>query len=444
MWDTLARGDAWTGHLINRRKNGARYEEEATISPIRDESGKIVNYVAVKRDVTQEVALEGQLRQAQKMEAIGQLSGGVAHDFNNILTVIHGSASLLLAGILKPEEQRDYIDSILQASGRAATLTRQLLLFSRKEVMQPAILDLNDVVVQISKMLQRTLGEDISLVVHCDPGLPALRADRGMIEQVLLNLAVNARDAMPKGGRLVVSTGTEWARSKAEEQDPDQPSKVHVWLEVTDDGCGIPAENLPHIFEPFFTTKPVGKGTGLGLATVYGIVEQHGGRIGVSSELGKGTRFHVSLPASPESSVELNPLAAPTGMPTGNETLLVVEDDLSVRQMVSQNLERCGYTVLRAETGPAAMEVWAAHRDQIDLLLTDLIMPGGMNGVELARMLQAQKPQLKVLLTSGYPAKAGEGTTLIEGVTFLPKPYPFDKLAQTVRCFLDRQTVTLI
>ena len=438
MWDTLRRGEVWTGRVINKKKNGVLYEEEMTISPVLDPAGKTTNYVAVKRDVTQEVALEAQLRQAQKMEAIGLLAGGVAHDFNNILTVIQGNASLLLNTQLSPAERSDCSQQIARASERAAGLIRQLLMFSRKQVMQPANVNLNEVVAQTAKMLQRILGEDIALQTNYAPRLAHIYADTGMMEQVLLNLVINSRDAMPAGGRLTIATGTEVLDEKQAHQNPDALPGLHVWLEVKDTGCGIAAENLTHIFEPFFTTKEVGKGTGLGLATVYGIVKQHHGWITVASEVNQGTTFRIYFPAVVGARAEEKALPVAAPLPRGTETLLVVEDDLPLRLLVCNMLQRCGYTVLQAQSGTAALKIWREQREQIQLLFTDLVMPDGMTGRQLAEQLQSDKPALKVIYTSGYSTEVGKGLSLIEGVNFLQKPYPSGKLARTVRDCLDR------
>jgi len=309
MWDTLSHGKVWAWRVINKKKNGALYEEETSISPVFDSNGKIVNYVAVKHDVTQEVALETQLRQAQKMEIIGQLAGGVSHDFNNILTVIQGNASLLLNAELKPAEKTECTRQILHAAERAASLTRQLLMFSRKQVMQPANLSLNEVVAQMTKMLRRVIGENISLQSNYAANLPLIHGDPGMIEQILMNLVVNARDAMPAGGGLTIATGVKNFDKEQADQNPYASPGFYVWLAVSDTGHGIAQENLPRIFEPFFTTKEVGKGTGLGLATVYGIVQQHHGWITVTSEVNKGTTFQIHFPAvvnaKPEKKAEL-------------------------------------------------------------------------------------------------------------------------------------------
>jgi PAS domain S-box-containing protein len=437
LWETIARGEVWTSRIFNKKKNGALYEEEMIISPVFDSAGKIVNYVAVKRDVTQEVALETQLRQAQKMEAIGQLAGGVAHDFNNILTVIQGSASLLLNPQLKPAEKSDCSHQIIRAAERAAGLIRQLLLFGRKQVMQPVNLDLNEVVGGMTRMLKRILGEDIALRSDFASSLPPVFGDAGMIEQVVLNLAVNSRDAMPGGGRLTIATGTETLDERQAQLNPDASPGPHVWLAVSDTGCGIPPENLPRIFEPFFTTKDVGKGTGLGLATVYGIIRQHRGWITVDSEPGKGSTFRICLPAAAGARAGEKPPVLQLQLPRGTETVLLVEDDLPVRLLVGNLLQRCGYIVLQAESGAAALRIWREHLEKIHLLLTDLVMPDGVTGRQLARQLQSEKPDLKVIYTSGYSAEAGEGPALIDGVNFLQKPYPSGKLAKTVRNCLD-------
>ncbi len=438
MWAVLASGEVWSGRLINKKKNGTLFEEDATISPVRDANGRITNFVAVKRDVTREVTLENQFRQSQKMEAFGQLAGGVAHDFNNLLTVIQGNASLLLNPQLKPEDRSGCSRQIVQAAERAAGLTRQLLMFSRKHALQVVILDLNEVVGNMTKMLQRILGEDIALQAEYNPKLPVIAADAGMIEQVLLNLAVNSRDAMPKGGQLLISTSLENRDADSPQLPAGASPGQYVCLKVMDTGCGIRPEVLPDIFEPFFTTKEVGKGTGLGLATVYGIVQQHHGWVAVTSELGRGTTFQVYLPAAKGAPVRPETLTVPK-LPRGTETILVAEDEPAVRSLVGNLLRRCGYTILTAESGVAALDVWQEHRDKIQLLLTDMVMPDGMTGYDLARQLRSEQPQLKVIYTSGYSADIfGKDSTLIRDGHFLQKPYHPHQLAQTVRDCLDQ------
>jgi PAS domain S-box-containing protein len=431
LWQTITAGKDWHGEFHNRKKNGELFWERATISPIFDKASQITHFLALKEDISAQRQLELQLRQSQKMEAIGLLAGGVAHDFNNVLTVIQGNASLMTQPGLSPEEYLEYASQISAASGRAANLTRQLLMFSRKQVIQPTSLDLNDTVSQVSRMLQRILGEDINLISHYSSSLPVIRGDAGMIEQIIMNLSVNARDAMPNGGNLTITTSLGYL-----DEDNRVPA---VCLSVTDTGCGISDEHLQHIFEPFFTTKEYGKGTGLGLATVESIVQQHHGKILVSSRVGEGSTFLIRFPVATQAKVEpAKPVVS--HFPAGTETILVVEDEAPVRVFVGKLLERCGYRILRAESGIDALAVWLEHRDNIDLLLTDIIMPGGVNGYELAARLQDDNPQLKVIYTSGYTGDmTGKRSLLVEGVNFLQKPYPPQKLAELLRRVLDAQ-----
>ena len=378
--------------------------------------------------------LEEQLRQSQKMEAIGKLAGGVAHDFNNILTIIQGNASLLLNSQLDHGEKSNCSHQIIQATERAAGLTRQLLIFSRRQVMRPANVDLNEVVANMTKMLRRILGEDIVLQTHSTPEPAIIHADTGMIEQVLMNLLVNARDAMPTGGQLSISTRKEIFSKPQVERNSEAVAGAHIRLTVQDTGCGIPKEIMPRIFEPFFTTKEVGKGTGLGLATVYSIIQQHRGWITVSSEVNQGSSFSIYFPAVEGEPVQKETVLAGAKLPHGTGTILVVEDEQAVRLLVSSLLKRCGYTVLAAESGVAAMKVWQEHQDRIQLLLTDIIMPDGMNGYELAQQLQTARPGLKVVYTSGYSGEAvGKSLNLVDGVNFLQKPYPPQRLLQILQ-----------
>ena len=438
LWDTIKRGDVWNGHFVNRRKDGTLYEEEATISPIRDAQGVIINHVAVKRDVTREVQLEAQFRQSQKMEAIGQLAGGVAHDFNNILAVIQ-----LQAGLLKSEQslsdfQRDSATEIEKAGQRAAELTRQLLLFSRKQALQLRDLDLNDAITNISKMLRRTLGEQIQMQFKFAPQPLPIHADPGMIEQVLMNLTINARDAMPAGGQLVIETAALEFDAVTARQTTQARTGSFACITVADTGCGIPPEIISKIFEPFFTTKEVGKGTGLGLATVFGIIEQHQGWINVYSEVGRGTTFRIYLPCQNRPADKQTASPAPAEIRGGTETILLAEDDASVRGTIQKSLANLGYRVLEATNGAEAVEVWRRHRDEIHLLLTDIMMPGGMTGRELATQLLKENPKLKVIYASGYSAEiGGKDFPLEEGANYLAKPFVRSKLAQTVRNCLD-------
>jgi PAS domain S-box-containing protein len=405
---------------------------------ITDASGRPVRILGIVLDITERRQLGEQLRQSQKMEAIGQLAGGVAHDFNNILTVIHGHASLLLVDEAITKNAARSAQQIAQAAERAAGLTRQLLTFSRRQVMQPRRLDLNAVVSNMTMMLGRILGEDIALQLNYWPEPAFIKADASMMEQVLLNLVVNARDAMPKGGQLAIKITTSKADPNYRTYHSESRAEDFVCLNVTDTGSGIDPETLRRIFEPFFTTKEVGKGTGLGLATVYGIVNQHQGWIEVDSEVGKGSTFRVFLPTAKEAlpaDEEDTPRPEARG---GDETILVVEDEIAVRELVCSVLGGRGYNILQAETGVKALEVWQSNKKKIDLLLTDLVMPDHLNGRELAEKLRADKPSLKVIFTSGYSADVvGKDFVLQRGLHYLQKPYDPQKLALTVRDCLD-------
>jgi len=438
MWDVLVHGQTWSGHFVNRRKDGTLYEEEATISPVRDAANNVVNYVAVKRDVTREVQLEAQLRQSQKMDAIGQLAGGVAHDFNNILGAMMMQAEMAAMVENTPEEVREGLHEIRAAAERAANLTRQLLLFSRRQIMQPRDLDLNEIITSLAKMLQRIIGEDVQLQLHLHSAPLIIHADAGMLDQVLVNLAVNARDAMPGGGQLLIETSEKIVDEHMAGQNPDAAPGRFACFSVSDTGHGIPPEVMPRIFEPFFTTKAPGKGTGLGLATVFGIVKQHQGWLKVYSEPGQGTHFQIFLPASTATDAELARAAARPKPRGGTETILLVEDESAVRSLTRVILERHGYKVLEAVNGVEALHVWREQREAVALLLTDLVMPAGMSGQQLARQIHVEKPDLKVVFTSGYSAEiAGRELQLRSGETFLQKPFASDQLLETIRRCLD-------
>ncbi|HEY4415348.1 MAG TPA: PAS domain S-box protein [Verrucomicrobiae bacterium] len=395
--------------------------------------------LGVSRDVTESRRLEGQLRQSQKMEAIGQLAGGVAHDFNNILAVIQMQADLLKFGKNLSPEQLELATEIGNATQRAAALTRQLLLFSRKGTAQKRDLDLNQTVNHMTRMLNRVISAEIQMQFKFAPAALLVHADAGMLDQVLLNLVVNARDAMPGGGKIIVEiSGTEFDELGAA-NCPQARTGAFVCLSVSDTGTGISPEHLLKIFEPFFTTKEVGKGTGLGLATVFGIVEQHQGWINVYSEVGQGTTFRIYLPQIVQASEP--PKAAPVSDTArgGRETILIVEDNTALRVAVQETLSQLGYQVLAAANGPEALLIWQKMRDNIDLLLTDLVMPGGLGGKELAARLLEDKPDLKVIYTSGYSAGiVGNDFPLHDGVNFLTKPFQALKLAQTIRDNLDK------
>ena len=434
----LERGEVFEGEAINYRKDGKEFNLEWQIAPLRDADGNITHFVAIQRDITDRKKLEIQFRQSQKMEAIGQLAGGVAHDFNNILTVIQMQAGLLRSMGNLSAEQSELADDIRGAVQRAVGLTRQLLLFSRTEVLQPRDLDLNQNVNEMTKMLKRILGENITVQLNLAARPMLLHADAGMMDQVLMNLAVNARDAMLNGGQLVIETaGAEFDTDTAPQTAQARPGSF-VRLSVSDNGCGIPPENLAKIFEPFFTTKGAGKGTGLGLATVLGIAQQHQGWVNVQSELGHGTTFTVYLPRLSESHDTKIIKSLPAAAPTGHETILLVEDEPALRTMIGKTLNRLGYRVLQASTGFKALEVWKEHPANIHLLLTDLMMPDGMTGKELGERLFQENPKLKVVYMSGHGADIlAEGFPLQEGVNFLQKPFQLQQLAQTIRQGLD-------
>jgi PAS domain S-box-containing protein len=399
--------------------------------------GRTLLMLSLFRDVTGQRRLEEQFRQSQKMEAIGQLAGGVAHDFNNILTVIHGHASLLGMADLNATAARS-AQQIAQAAERAAGLTRQLLAFSRRQLIQPRQLDMNKTVGNMSDMLGRLLGEDISLQLNYSQAPATIEADAGMMEQVLLNLAVNARDAMPRGGQLGIRIAIVEVGADHVQRHPDARSGRFVCISKSDTGQGIPPENISRIFEPFFTTKEVGKGTGLGLATVYGIVKQHQGWIEVESVVGKGTTFRIYIPFVGGAANEKENDTNQPVLRGGAETILLVEDERPVRELVARVLENHGYTVWQAASGHDALGVWQERKNDIALLLTDLIMPGSMNGHELADKLCGEQAGLKVIFTSGYSAETvGKNFRLQSDVNFLQKPYHPNTLVLTVRRCLD-------
>jgi len=417
---------------------GARRSMETHGVPIAGPDGTL-RQLSITRDITARLGLEAQLRQAQKMESIGQLAGGVAHDFNNILTIIQGHSSLMLSSAMMTQTDRDSAQQITVAAERATNLTRQLLMFSRRQIIQACPLDLNEVVHGVSQMLRRVLGEDISLQVNFAPNVPIIHADHGMIEQILMNLAVNSRDAMPQGGHLIISTSTRVIDAAYIQRNPEALPGDAICLAVADTGCGITAEDLTHIFEPFFTTKSVGKGTGLGLATVYGIVKQHSGWITVQSEPEKGTTFQIYFPSNQKKNVKPELSTETVMLRGGSETILLVEDESPVRYLVKEILKKLGYAILEAESGVAALKVWKLHRDKIHLLLTDMVMPDGISGRELAEIVQFDRPDIKVIFTSGYNAEiVGKDFALHEGLNFLQKPYPPKKLAKVVRDCLDQ------
>jgi PAS domain S-box-containing protein len=426
---------------VRLRKGGQSFEVSVTISPINDADGKIVGASKIVRDITELKKLEQQFRQVQKMESFGQLAGGVAHDFNNILAVIQMQLDLFKDDSRLTPEQLDCAHEIGVSTERAAALTRQLLLFSRKEIPQLRDLDLNKSVNGMTNMLRRILGSNIEVQFRFSLQMMGVHADAGMVDQMLMNLAVNSRDAMPNGGQLIIET------SALNFDQTSSPPPAHgrpgafVRLTVSDNGCGIPPENLVRIFEPFFTTKPIGKGTGLGLATLLGIVQLHKGWVNLESEVGRGTTFRIYLPRVDKLLPALQIPEPPklSSLPGGNETILLVEDDDFLRPSVCNTLSRLGYHVIPVNNGIKALEIWQVRREDIQMLITDLVMPGGITGKHLAERLLKQNPKLKVLYASGYSAEiAATDFPLKEGVNFLTKPFHSQKLARTIRDKFDK------
>jgi two-component system cell cycle sensor histidine kinase/response regulator CckA len=424
------------GHWKHRKKDGKIIEVETTVHEL-EYSGKRVRLI-VAQDVSERRILEQQLRQSQKMEAVGRLAGGVAHDFNNLLMVIKGHTELL-RGILPPgEEYKRKIEQIDRAADRASGLTRQLLAFSRLQVLQPHVMNLNDVVNDMGRLLPRLIGEDIDLVIRTTDDLGAIRADASQMEQVIMNLAVNARDAMPEGGKLMIETSNAELDSLYSDKHPIVRPGSYVLLSVSDTGTGMDAETQAHIFEPFFTTKAQGKGTGLGLATVYGVVKQSGGFIWVYSELGQGTTFKIYIPRVDQPVDRLSPTQVSSDAPRGVETILLTEDEQDVREVAREFLESGGYTVIEARDGLEAMGLVEKHHGAIDLLITDMVMPG-MTGQELASRLKEQRPGLRMLYMSGYSERAAaESMQADPSARLLAKPFSRSALLRTVHELLKK------
>lgn len=434
MWDTVLSGKPFHGTVMNRKKNGETFILEKSITPLRNAAGEITHYISTGRDITDQRRLESQLQQAQKMDAIGRLAGGVAHDFNNLLMVISAYAELSLESLPAEHRLREKLGEISNASRRAADLTRQLLAFSRKQMRSPQMLDLNTVLPEIVGMLPRLIGEDIQLAFIPGENLNKVRVDPVQIEQIVMNLAANARDAMPCGGKLTIETANTLLEETYKQRHAMVPPGEYVLLRASDSGDGIPQEHLAHIFEPFYTTKEEGKGTGLGLATVYGIVKQNGGFIWVYSEPGLGTTFKIYLPRAQSAMSETTRVAqAVQDSPPGSETLLLVEDEAAVRQSTREFLTQKGYTMLEASNGEEALRISREYCGPIDLMISDVVMPK-MSGPSLAELLSAERPRMKVLFISGY----AENTVLRHGKIdiggrLMQKPFGLNALARKIR-----------
>jgi PAS domain S-box-containing protein len=436
MWSTLQAAETWRGTFFNLRKDGVVYEVDAVISPLRDSDGAVDSYVGVDRDVSRERALERDLIEAGRMEAVGQLAGGIAHDFNNLLTAITGYAELLRNEVqADPEAQAD-VDEILRASRSAAGLVRQLLAFGRRQVLEPAGLGLDVLVEQLRPMLDGLVGPGVTFEVASAGPVAPVFADPGQIEQVLVNLAVNARDAMPGGGAFRITISNEEVAPDDERCDSVRPGR-YVVLAASDTGVGMDEATRARVFEPFFTTKPAGRGTGLGLATTYGIVKQSGGYLVAESELGRGATFTMYLPQY-DGAVLARPAAGlPEPVPGGSETVLVVEDDPAVKAIIRQALERLGYRVLVSSDAAEALAAAETLIERLPLLVSDIRLPG-RGGPELAAQLRVKHPGLRVLYVSGYAGDEMIQRGLLgTDEAFLAKPFSADDLARRVRSLLD-------
>lgn len=431
LWTTIASGQTWSGRMVNRKKDGSLYTEEATISPVFDQSGAIVNYVAIKRDITAQLKLEAQYLQAQKMESVGRLTGGVAHDFNNMLAVIIGFTELAMVKSTREDPAYADLERILEAAHRSADIVQQLLAFARKQAIAPKVIDLNRLVDGMLKFLRRLIGEDTELRWMPADELPTVCMDPVQVDQILANLCINARDAIDEGGIIELATGRVMVDAAFCRSHPGAQPGEYVTLVVRDNGCGMEAEVIEKIFDPFFTTKGT-LGTGLGLATVYGIVSQNNGIITVESEPGKGTTFVLYLPADTGEALSCAATAINTLGFGREETILLVEDDPGVLDLGRTMLETLGYRVLTASSPSLALELMA-HTETVDLLLTDVVMPE-MNGAQLAKQLRELRPELRVLFMSGYTADiiAPHGV-LHEDLHFLQKPFDLHTISSKVR-----------
>ncbi|MBU3937153.1 MAG: PAS domain S-box protein, partial [Proteobacteria bacterium] len=440
LWATISGGKTWTGQIVNKRKDGTLYTEETTISPVRDASGKIVNYVSVGRDITEHLLLTAEFQQAQKMEAIGLLAGGVAHDYNNMLTVILGYAELALRKVDPVQPLYADLEEIIKAGKRSTDITRQLLAFARKQTIVPVVLDLNQAVESMLNMLRRLIGENIDLAWLPGAELAPVKMDPVQIDQLLANLCVNARDAIVDVGKVTIETGNVAFDEAYCAEHPGFVAGGYVLLAVSDDGCGMDKKTLDQIFEPFFTNKEVGQGTGLGLSVVYGIVKQNNGFINVYSEPEKGTTFKIYLSRYADQVFKIKRERIAEIPLSHGEMVLVVEDEPALLKMSKLMLEKLGYRVIAASTPHEALGVAEEHAGEIHLLLTDVVMPG-MNGCDLAERMQTRNPRLKILFMSGYTANViAHRGVLGEGTNFIQKPFSMNDLAVKVREALQKKT----
>jgi PAS domain S-box-containing protein len=430
LWQTITAGQTWTGQLINKRKDGKLYIEEASISPVFAPNGAIMNYVAVKRDVTDELNKEEQFRQSDKMQAVGQLAGGVAHDFNNLLQAILGFSQILLDSLNEETTEYRNVSEIKKAATRASELTRQLLTFSRKQPTEKSRLNLNSVIQDMDILLHLLLGSKITCVFNLTPDISAIDADPGQMTQILMNLAINARDAMPEGGRLTISTQNIRLSGRNTSIIQESGFEEFVCLALTDTGCGMSQEVKDHLFEPFFTTKGPGQGTGLGLSVIYGIIKQHKGWIDVCSEEGSGTTIKVYFPSA--GSFASQPAVKPPDPDKKSGQILLVEDDPDMRNLVVRILQDAGYSTSAAATYAEAMQLFECEPARFDLLFSDIVLPD-RNGIELADEIRKKSPDLPVLLYSGYRNQRERWSNLDrKGYRFLQKPFTVTSLISAV------------
>lgn len=447
IWNTLEKRKSWAGRISNRKKDGVVYTVYCTMSPVFGEDGEITHYVTVEKDITHELEIETQLLQNQKMEFVGRLAGGISHDFNNMLTTIMGNAQLLLEEVEENDPIRPSLNQIMKASLSATAFVRQLLAFSRRQRGETEIININSVISEMEPLLKKLAGDNIRVIINKGPGIKNLSADQGQIEQIISNLTVNARDAMPKGGKLIIKTSTFLITSETAKYFPDVSPGEYIQIVIADTGVGMDGKTVSQIFEPFYTTKEKGQGTGLGLSIVYGIIKQYGGGIKVQSQPGMGTTFSILLPvAKTEEDEKLGEESAP-GMdslktPGGNETILVVEDDQGVRELSTRSLKKLGYRVLVAAGSDEGRQIFNAHHNEIDLIIASVVMPGS-SGLKLIEDIVKDIPpenseKAKVLYLSGYPEHLHfSGKLSRPGISFLGKPFTPEKLARKTREALD-------
>ncbi len=441
MWNTLLNGKTWKGTFVNKKKNGDIYSEEAVISPVHNNSGKITNYVAVKRDITDELQQQDQLRQAQKLESIGTLTCGIAHDFNNMLMGIMGFSELALQKIEKTNPAHEWVEEVINIVNHSASLTRQLLTFSRKQEITPEELDINDATVKILKMLRRLISEEIQLVLKPSADISSVMMDPTQFDQILTNLCINSNDAINGTGEITIKTDNVTIGRNHHSTDTEVKPGEYALLTITDTGSGMNKKTVEHIFDPFFTTKEVGKGTGMGLATVYGIIKQNNGFVEVNSKPGSGTTIKIYLPIFETKSKNIIQTQTPDKIIIGNETILLVEDQKHILETLKIFLTNLGYTVLSTKSPNEALSIAKHHSDNISLLLTDVVMPG-MSGFDLAKELSTQSQTMKALFISSYTNELHEKHADIKSkIRLLPKPVTQAKLADEIRLILDSKSI---